>query len=196
VIGFAAAMAVAVVDWVAVGRDLRRLEAALKPIVPLPLIAVALAAHAWWFAAGLALCLLGDVFLLPQVDRFRSGLAAFLLAHLAFIGGFASLRLEPERMLYGLPALIGVLWAAPAILGHAPARLRAPVAVYALAIVTMVAASWMPHRPLLVVGAMLFFASDLWLAWNRFVQPMPRGRLVVMTTYHLAIGVLTLGLLF
>ena len=57
-------MAIAAVDWVAVGRGFRRAEAVLKPLVPLPLIAVALAVHAWWFAAALALCLAGDVLLL------------------------------------------------------------------------------------------------------------------------------------
>ena len=189
-------MAIAALDWVAVGRGLRRAEAVLKPLVPLPLVAVALAAHAWWFAAALALCLAGDVLLLPQVDRFRSGLAAFLLGHLAFIAGFAALAWAPDRMLLGTFILVGVAVGAPRILAGAPRGLRIPVGVYTLVIVAMFAASWMPHRPLAVIGALLFLISDFWLAWNRFVRPAPGGRLAVMITYHLALGLLTLSLLY
>ena len=39
--------------------------------------------------------------------------------------------------------------------------------------------------PAAIVGALLFYASDGILGWNRFVQPLPHGRLAVMTTYHL-----------
>jgi len=34
-------------------------------------------------------------------------------------------------------------------------------------------------------GAVLFVASDTTLAWNKFVHPVRRGRLLVMITYHL-----------
>ena len=36
-----------------------------------------------------------------------------------------------------------------------------------------------------VTGALLFYASDATLAWNRFVEGRRRGRLAVMVTYHL-----------
>lgn len=189
-------MAVAAADWVAVGKGLRRAEALLKPLVPLPLIAVAVGLHAWWFALALALCLAGDVLLLPQIDRFRSGLAAFLLGHLAFIAGFAALAWAPDRMLLGAFILVAVVVGLPRIIAGAPRGMRIPIGLYTVVIVGMFAASWMPHRPLAVVGALLFVVSDLWLAWNRFVQPAPGGRLGVMVTYHLAIGLLTLSLLF
>lgn len=182
-------------DWVAVARGLSRAEGLLKPLVPLPLIAVAAALHAWWFAGALALCLAGDVLLLPQVDRFRSGLAAFLLGHLAFIGGFVALAWAPQRMLPGAFILVVVAIGAPRILSAAPGSLRAPIALYTVVIVAMFAASWMPHRPPAVAGALLFLVSDLWLAWNRFVQRLPGDRLAVMVTYHLAIVLLTLSLL-
>jgi len=196
VIGVAAAMVIGAADWVAVGRNIRRAEAALKPLVPLPLIGVALAAHAWWFAIALALCLAGDVLLLPQVDRFRSGLAAFLLGHLAFIGGFAAMAWAPGRLLLGAPVAVVALLAAPRIALAAPPRLRAPIIAYTLVIVAMFAASWMPHRFLAQLGASLFVLSDFWLAWNRFVKPVRGGRVGVIVTYHLAIGLLTLSLLF
>ena len=43
--------------------------------------------RAWWVAA-IVLSLLGDVFLMLPSDRFVFGLVSFLLAHLAYIGGF------------------------------------------------------------------------------------------------------------
>jgi len=188
-------MVVAAADWLAVARNARRAEMVLKPLMPLPLIGVAIAAHAWWFAAALALCLAGDVLLLPQVDRFRAGLAAFLLGHLAFIGGFAALAWAPGRLVLGAPVALVALLAAPRIALAAPAKLRAPIVVYTVVITAMFAASWMPHRVLAELGASLFVVSDFWLAWNRFVKPVRGGRLGVIVTYHLAIGLLTLSLL-
>jgi uncharacterized membrane protein YhhN len=196
VIGFAGAMAIAVVDWVAVARAARRLEALLKPLVPLPLIAVALVAHAWWFAAALALCLAGDVFLLPQVDRFRSGLAAFLLAHLAFIAAFLPLPLFRPGLAFVPVELLLIGAFGSSIVRAAPAKLRVAVTCYVLVIAAMFGVAASRAAPLLQFGALLFVVSDGLLGWNRFVKELPGGRVAVMVTYHLAIGLLTLSLLF
>jgi uncharacterized membrane protein YhhN len=41
------------------------------------------------------------------------------------------------------------------------------------------------------VGAVLFYASDSMLAWDRFLKPLPHARLWVMVTYHLGqIGII------
>jgi uncharacterized membrane protein YhhN len=45
------------------------------------------------------------------------------------------------------------------------------------------------------VGALLFLASDTTLAWNRFVQPLRRGPVLVAVTYHLAQLLIVIGLL-
>src|SRR5205814_5119913 len=55
-----------------------------------------------WFVAALALSLAGDVFLMLGENLFVPGLASFLLAHLAYVGG---LRLEVHS---GAAAVIGV----------------------------------------------------------------------------------------
>ena len=39
--------------------------------------------------------------------------------------------------------------------------------------------------PVAIAGAVLFYASDGILGWNKFVQPVPHGRVAIMTTYHL-----------
>ena len=188
-------MAIAAVDWVAVGRGLRRAEAVLKPLVPVPLIAVALLAHAWWFAAALALCLAGDVLLLPQVDRFRSGLAAFLLGHLAFIAGFLHLPVFTPGLAFVAVDVLMLGFIGSKIVTAAPPQLRAPVAAYVVVIAAMVGVAVSRAAPILWAGAVLFALSDGVLGWNRFLQPLPGGRVAVMVTYHLAIGLLTLSLL-
>lgn len=195
-IGIAAAGGVAAADWAAVARGTRRAEAVLKPLVAAILAAVALAAQGWWFSAALLLCLAGDVLLLPQVDRFRSGLAAFLLAHLAFIAGLLTYPLDASKLVYTPPILALVIVLAPRIVRSAPRSVRLPIVAYMLVLVALFAAAWLAHRPAAVAGAGLFVISDTLLAWNRFVQPLPAGRLAVMVTYHLAICLLTVSLLF
>ena len=45
------------------------------------------------------------------------------------------------------------------------------------------------------IGGALFLASDITLAWNRFVVPMLRGPLLVIVTYHLAQILIVIGLM-
>ena len=69
--------------------------------------------------------------------------------------------------------------------GEDDARLAAPVAVYMAVISLMVVIAFGTARPFAIVGAVLFYASDGILGWNKFVEPVPHGRVAVMTTYHL-----------
>jgi uncharacterized membrane protein YhhN len=189
------ALAVAVADWLAVGREARRAEAALKPLVPAILGVTAALGGSWWLAAALLLCLAGDVLLLPQVDRFRGGLAAFPLAHLAFIGGFLA---EPpahvDKLVYAPLILVLLIWVGPRLLRAAPRSERLPVLLYMVALAGLYTAAWLAARPAAVAGAILFVASDTLLAGNRFLGPLPGRRLAVMVTYHLALVLLTLSL--
>ena len=45
------------------------------------------------------------------------------------------------------------------------------------------------------IGALAFLASDTTLAGNRFVQPMVRGPVIVIVTYHLAQILIVVGLI-
>ncbi len=92
----AVAAVLAVVDWLAVwagGPWGRRVERIAKPGVMVALIAAAWLATPVtpearaaqpWLVAGLVASLAGDVLLLPP-GRFVAGLAAFLVAHLAYL---------------------------------------------------------------------------------------------------------------
>jgi uncharacterized membrane protein YhhN len=48
---------------------------------------------------------------------------------------------------------------------------------------------------LVAIGAILFYSSDVLLAWNRFVNPIKNGRLENMILYHLGQAVLVAGVL-
>jgi uncharacterized membrane protein YhhN len=134
---------------------------------------------------GLALSLLGDVCLMFSGERwFAAGLISFLLAHLAYIVGFIT-RWQADwaalwLIVYGAVGIVlGRL-----ILPHT-GKLRAPVAVYVLAILTM---AWLGAGVNVVagLGAALFVTSDGMLAYDKFVRQFPSARLLVLTTYWLA----------
>jgi uncharacterized membrane protein YhhN len=60
------------------------------------------------------------------------------------------------------------------------------------ALMTWYRAGWSPSAAASAsLGALLFFASDSMLAWDRFLNPLPHARLRVMLTYHLGqIGII------
>ena len=60
-----------------------------------------------------------------------------------------------------------------------------PVVAYLLAISAMVALAAASGKPAALAGAVLFYASDGLIAWNRFVRPLPWSPLPIIATYHL-----------
>jgi alkenylglycerophosphocholine hydrolase len=202
-LGIAAVVAVA--NWVSRVRDDHRLEVLTKPTATLLLLGVALAldpevpAQQAWVAAGLALSLVGDVLLLPQVERFVGGIAAFLLAHLAFVGGFAAAGIDAQTAAVAAVAVtvlaLPVAWRLLGALRASEDRgLVGPVVVYLVVIAAMVAAAAGTGSRLALAGAAVFLLSDTILAWNRFVRPLPFGRPAVMITYHLGLTGIVLAL--
>ena len=109
-----AAGLVAVADWIAVARDQRSVERIAKPVVIVCLLAaVALAglgasASRWLLVAALVASLAGDWFLLPPV-RFTAGLAAFLVAHLAYLALFLLGDLQDGWAVLGVAAAVVLL---------------------------------------------------------------------------------------
>jgi uncharacterized membrane protein YhhN len=73
-------------------------------------------------------------------------------------------------------------------------QMRIPISVYGLVISVMLLSAmikltdmtWGSNAALLVtVGAFLFYISDIILAWNKFVSPIPHGRILNIGAYHL-----------
>ncbi len=108
-----------------------------KPLTMLLIIALAFGYQSYdhdgshaWILLGLCLSLAGDVLLMLPSDRFIQGLAAFLVAHLCYIVGFAQgpllLNLVDGLLLLLIAGMVfGLLWgklggdADPGLLLHA-----------------------------------------------------------------------------
>ena len=190
-----ATLLVAAADWWAVTTARRSVEYVLKPLTMVVLIAAVLAMEPTsddarlFILAGLVCSLAGDVFLMLDERFFIGGLVSFLLGHVMYVIGLLQFDVEPPLLLVGV---LLVLVAAAVIGSKVVAgarrhdeRLAAPVAVYMAVISLMVVSAFGTAIPIAIAGAVLFFASDGILGWYRFVQPLPHGRLAIMTTYHL-----------
>ncbi|MGH3308638.1 MAG: lysoplasmalogenase family protein, partial [Nocardioides sp.] len=109
----------ALIDWYAVARGDRRTETWAKPLVLSSLIVAAVVLGATetvaglWLLVALVFGLLGDVALLSNsLHRFRAGVFAFLVGHLAYLVCFASLGLTmPAWSWTGLAVLAVALFA-------------------------------------------------------------------------------------
>lgn len=204
--------AVAAVDWVAVGRGSQRLEYLAKPGCMAFLIAAALVldpedgTSRALLVVALALSTAGDVFLMlpgrrpgsPGPDLFVAGLAAFLCAHLAYVGAFWIEGTE------GGWALAGAVVAAAIALGigrpvlaavrrSAEPGLAGPVTAYVLVIAAMVLSAFATGEGLAMAGALAFAGSDGLIARERFIAQMRGGRLAIIVSYHAAQALLVLS---
>jgi uncharacterized membrane protein YhhN len=141
--------------------------------------------------AGLALSVLGDAALL-SVRRgwFLAGLVAFLLAHLAYAASFAAVgRPEPWLLLPVAALILGTL----AWLWPRAGVMRWPVVAYGLAIGNMLWLAQGVDRVEVRLGALLFVASDLAVARDRFVRPGLANRAVGLPLYYAAQVLLALA---
>lgn len=153
-----------------------------------------------WLLLALAGSLAGDVFLMLD-GLFIPGLAAFLLAHAAYIAVFrqdapwiASRRAAAGVALVAA-GMYALLW-----FGGLPAALRWPVAAYVLAIGLMASqalgrAHLLRDGPsrMVAAGALCFMLSDGLLAINRFVTPLSAAPLWVLTSYYAAQCLMVMG---
>ena len=202
-IGFA--LVVAFLDWIAVAKKWKTIEYIAKPGVMVVLLAWLASIGGFQgyfipFTLGLMFSLAGDVFLMLPKERFVGGLVSFLLAHIAYIIGFND-SLPPINLVTLVVAILVALVAfrlyrriSQGLTSSGNDKLKIPVLVYSIvisvmllsALLTLVKPEWSAISALLsAIGALLFFASDSFLAWNKFVQALPNGRLIVMVTYHL-----------
>lgn len=138
---------------------------------------------------------------------FLGGLASFLAAHLAYVGLFLGqgggiARLSDDSWRIGVAAAIAV--AALVVMALVWRRVRPtlalPMLAYTLAAVAMSAAALTLDRPWLIIGAVMFLASDALLVTERFllsaVSPHRAWlRQLVWILYYLAQATITLSIL-
>jgi uncharacterized membrane protein YhhN len=160
-----------------------------KPLASCGFIAVALLAsgqgpalpsdpYGAWILVGLVLCLGGDVLLIPdeRPTVFRLGILSFLLGHVAYLVAFASRGLDPlaaaaTAVLLAVPVWGVVRWLRRAVPPDLAATVHAYIAVISLMVVCAVATVAEHGRPAILVGATMFYLSDLAVARDRFVAP-------------------------
>ena len=137
---------------------------------------IALLARSRLLAAGLLFGSLGDALLAWRHETFLFGAFAFLIGHLFYIGLFLRAGLgvgaafkQPARLISAV-ALIASALVMTALLVPRESEMFVPLSLYtcvltltALYSFTLPAARW-----LAMAGAVLFFISDGFVAWNMF----------------------------
>jgi uncharacterized membrane protein YhhN len=176
-------------------RHVRWLVLVFKPLTTLLFFAIVGSPEttfARWITAGIALSVIGDVALLGESDRaFIIGLAAFLLAHVAYVIGFVTVAVWSALV----PVVGLVVLGSSSLLVRAvwkgAAGMHGPIIAYAAVITAMVVSAWatiggpLPLAPAAAVGAVLFYISDSTLALNRFRRPIPHVALWSVGVYWL-----------
>lgn len=196
----------AVLEGIAVSRNLEKLEYVAKPGVMLFLVlwlysTTGLQGRSFWFGVGILFSLIGDVLLMFSLDRlFLPGVIAFLLAHISYITGFRDELATINA--WSLILLIFIAINVSRILRRIASAMRArgekslvmPVIIYGTIISVMLYAAmstifdpaWKTSASFLVsLGAFFFCASDLILAWMKFVSPVKNGSVWNMILYYL-----------
>ena len=194
----------ALINWWSRFSNNDRVETWSKPLTTILVIGVALVSgaptnHIVVAVIALAFCLLGDVLLMPAVNNFVGGLAAFLLGHIAFVVLFFQYGLEKVSLAGLAIVMVALLGAGPGRVivqgaAHADVKLRVPVQAYLLVISTMAVVGWSTANPWVIAGTTLFVASDSVLGWRQFVGQRSWMGPTVMITYHGAIACLALSL--
>ncbi len=144
---------------------------------------------------GLVLSLAGDVLLAKPGNKrwFVCGMAAFLLAHMAYAIAFSTMGSVTARLPLVLPLIVllvlGIgLW----LRNYLSGVFKVAVPAYLLAIGTMLVMAWLVPTSIgqqqlwIVAGASLFALSDVWVARNRFTEPAFVNRLVGLPLYYVA----------
>jgi len=220
-IAIIAVLATAVTDWLAVARGWKKTEYLAKPATMLILLGYLVLAGGlveiplMCFGLGILFSLAGDIFLMISFYRFSDrwfipGLFAFLMAHLSYIAGlYIPFGSASPVWAFGISIILALTGAriirriVAGVTGKGLRRMVAPVIAYGTvitlmllsAVLTLYRAEWkLSAAGLVSLGAILFYASDTILAWNKFVTPVKNGRVLNMVTYHLGQIALVAGI--
>ncbi len=133
-----------------------------------------------WMLAALILCMVGDLFLMPDDERsFLAGLTAFLCGHLLFAVAFLQLPANATGIaLSTVPALLLLVLVWRWLMPHVNREMKIPVVIYILVITAMLLCAGLtagqPAAPLVIAGAWGFACSDVAVARRQFVWPDSR----------------------
>ncbi len=155
---------------------------------------------------ALVFSLFGDIFLLSEYRyglpfMFYLGLAAFLAAHIFYIvlfSNFGQIKISKYwSILYAIYLGLFMTLLYPDM----GLSLKIPVTIYGVVLTLMAWYSWRSvhaitkNNLIIVMGSLLFVASDSVLAYNRFKFPIPYSGFIIMLTYLAAQFLITYGVI-
>lgn len=201
----AVALALSVLDWVAVSRGSKVLEYVFKPSAAAAFLVTALvldvgdSSARWLVVAALVFSLAGDVFLMLPRDAFIAGLGSFAVAQVLFAAGFLVREPTLTRTFIGLVLIVpgaGLLAGrfVRSLVRRDHGSVARAVVVYIVLISFMATSSIAGGTGLGIAGALLFLVSDSLIAEHRFVTERRWQPMAIIVTYHLALTGLVLGL--
>ena len=180
-------------------RDDRRLRAVSKTTASISMVVFALCSGAASSTPGLLILfglvasVVGDVFLLWPQTHFLRGVGAFLLAHVIYAGAFLAAGGAWEGVGFALVLIGPITWTVWRWLSPNTGEMTKAIAVYLLAISIMAALSvgacWADPgagQQVLLLAAVLFCVSDLFVARAKFVVTQHRNVLVGLPIYYAA----------
>lgn len=185
-------------------RDSRAGMWAAKPLASAAFVALGSAdglpadAPRRWLLVALVLCFAGDILLIPREARvFRASILTFLLGHLAFVAAFLAYGVAWGWVVIALvPLVAAAALIARWILPRVQAALKEAVLAYMVVITAMVAAAAGAVAAggpvLLLPAAIAFWANDILVARDRFVQRSWLNRLYGLPMYYGAMVVFAL----
>jgi uncharacterized membrane protein YhhN len=167
-----------------------------KPLASTGFIGVALAGGAFdtdygkILLAALGLSWLGDFFLMFRRSAlFLYGLVSFLLAHIAYSAAFVvrgqnAVWTSAALFILMIPAVMIAQWLRP----HLDENMKRPVWAYIAVITVMLSLAFgvqgTGRYPLILVGAVAFYLSDISVARDRFVRRTFTNRLWGLPLYY------------
>lgn len=144
----------------------------------------------WQIAVALCCSVIGDI--LGAKGIFLWQMNAFALAHIFLVWYFTSRFFKMNGMtsvrniLFTTIAVICVCaFALLMIIPEVPTGItRNGATIYAIIISIMLWCALLQKDYLYTIGAILFVASDMLLAWNKFVSPIPFSSYIIIIPYY------------
>ena len=174
------------------------LQVIFKPMIILTLIGLYFSSvekRNYWYVLALAFSFIGDLLLLDSNDFFIYGIALFLVTQLLYIFIIVKQMERPSNFHKYLYAFLFANYVVFLLNLLRPnlGELFYPVLIYGITISIFGLVSTINYSTkrtkkslLLMVGAILFIASDSMIALNKFYQPNIYYPVSIMVTYILA----------
>lgn len=186
---------VAIADLYAVITQNKTIEMIFKPLLMTALAVVYLVSVKkpnFWLLSALFFSFWGDVFLLDKANFFVFGLASFLVAHIVYIkisSGYVKKSSVSKIIVAAIPFIVlfaGLL----SLIFDNLGEMLLPVLVYGVAISTFGTLALLNYQQekstantWLLLGAVLFIASDSLIALNNFYTPKRLFDISIISLY-------------